>query len=74
MGEVHINEIKRFFEGIEFTDDILQLDQCTTITNLKKFYESHIRVFENYEGDKKNLLPYYNRLLKLYYIYNSYEK
>ena len=70
MVKVRLDVIEKYFENIEFTDDHLQLDQATVITNIKKFYETHLKILKANKGDK-TLMPYYYRLLKLYYIYNQ---
>ncbi len=71
MQKVPLRVIKNYFDKIEFTDDIVKLDECTTITNLKKFYKSHLTPFTTKEHNKKLLFPYYLRLLKLYHIYTN---
>ena len=72
MQKVPLKKIKRYFDKIVFTDDVIQLDKCTTITNLDKFYKSHISIFEEKNKVNKSILmPYYMRLLKLYYLYTD---
>ena len=72
MKEIPLKKIRSYFDKIQFTDDIIELDECTTITDLKKFYESHTRVFDSeLKHDKRILFPYYLRLLKLYYLYTN---
>ncbi|MBW2998464.1 hypothetical protein KY321_02900 [Candidatus Woesearchaeota archaeon] len=71
MKQVPLAVIEEYFKDVEFTDDHIELDQCTTITNIKKFYESHLSILKANSG-KKNVMPYYKRLLKLYYFYKSH--
>lgn len=71
MRKVPLKIIKEYFDKIEFTDDVVKLDQCTTITNLEKFYKSHIEPFSSKQQNKRVLYPYYIRLLKLYYLYTD---
>lgn len=72
MQKVPLKKIRNYFDKIEFTDDVIQLDKCTTITNLDKFYKSHISIFDSeLKQNKKVLYPYYLRLLKLYYLYTN---
>ena len=59
-----------FFETLEMTDDIVELDQCTTILNLKAFVDSHLSVLKNNSGNKL-FHPYYIRLEKLYDKYQN---
>jgi len=72
MKMVSLKEIENYFKQVEFTDDHLQLDQCSTITNLEKFYNSHLQALKKNSGDKR-FMPYYMRLLKFYYIYKNSE-
>lgn len=67
-GDVAVSVIEQYFKSIEFTDDVIELDQCTTITNIKQFVESHLAIL-NAKGGR--LRPYYDRLLKLYQIYHE---
>jgi hypothetical protein len=72
MQKVPLKKIKSYFDKIVFTDDVIQLDKCTTITNLDKFYKSHISIFEEKNKVNKSILmPYYMRLLKFYYLYTD---
>lgn len=72
MQKIPLKKIRSYFDKIEFTDDVIQLDDCTTITDLNKFYESHTRIFDSeLKQDKRVLYPYYLRLLKLYYLYTN---
>ena len=70
MKQVPLTVIEEYFKDVEFTDDHIELDQCTTITNIKNFYESHLSILKANSG-KKSVMSYYLRLLKLYYIYKN---
>lgn len=61
----NINDIIQFFDDFDFKNQEVKLDQCTNITNVKNFVESHKKYLLANRG-KKLFLPYYNRLLKLY--------
>ena len=70
MVKVPLTVIENYFKDIDFTDDHLQLDQCTLVTNIKTFYESHLEVLKK-NSKTKLVYPFYARLLKLYYIYKT---
>ena len=70
MKKVPLTVIEEYFKSVEFTDDHIELDECSTITNIQKFYESHLSILKANSG-KKIVMPYYNRILKLYYIYKN---
>lgn len=72
MKQVSLTVIEEYFKDVEFTDDHLELDQCTTVTNIKAFYESHLTLLKANSGNKL-VMPYYQRLLKLYNIYKKTE-
>lgn len=67
---MNFNKIKDFFNNTELTDDIIDLDGCTVITNLTTFVNSHIKALES-NPNNKTFMPYYDRLLKLYKLYNT---
>lgn len=67
-GDIPVSVIQEFFEKQEFTDDIIELDQCTTIFNIELFVESHLAILNAKCG---KIRPYYDRLLKLYQIYHE---
>jgi hypothetical protein len=70
MEEPLIEVIEDFFKDIEFTDDVIEFDVCSTIFDIKKFYETNLMMAKsnNKESLKK---PYYDRILKLYHIYKK---
>ena len=70
MVKVRLEFIENYFENMDFTDDHLQLDQATVIIDIKRFYESHLTLLKANKGNK-TVMPYYYRLLKLYYIYKQ---
>lgn len=59
-----IDEVKQFFENTELPKEPIKLDVCTTVTDCKKVYSSHIPIIENYNG-KRIAKPYLDRLLNL---------
>ena len=64
---ITLNEIEQFFETYNFNDQVIEVDQCTKITNLKTFVQSHISILKKNKG---NILymPYFERLKKIYLI------
>ena len=57
-----LTSLIEFFENREFTGTF-QLSPCETITNVKKFVESHLAIVKS-KGISKGYLPYYERFLK----------
>lgn len=70
MIKVPLTVIEEYFKDMDFTDDHIELDECTTVTNIKEFYESHLTILKANTGNKI-VMPYYQRLLKLYNIYKN---
>lgn len=62
-----LNEIEKYFETYDFIDQEIQIDQCSKITDLKTFVQSHISVLKDNTGNKL-FMPYYDRLKKVYLI------
>lgn len=60
----NIDELEQFFNKIKISIQEIQLDQCTYITNIKQFVDSHI-VITNHNNGNPTYKPYYNRLVKL---------
>ena len=67
--EITLQEMEEFFKSYEFTDDIIELNQCTTVTNIKTLVTTHIAALKANTGNK-TLMPYYNRLLTIYKLLN----
>lgn len=72
MKRVTLKEIENYFKDVEFTDDHIQIDQCTIVTNIEKFYNTHLETLKKNSGNKL-FMPFYMRLLKLYYFYKNSE-
>ena len=70
LKNIPFKVIDDYFNSIELTDDVVELDECTTIINLSQFVESHTAILKANSG-KKIAMPYYHRLLKLYHLYQS---
>ena len=71
MKRVPLKEIENYFKDVEFTDDHIQIDKCTTVTNIEKFYNTHLETLKKNSGNKL-FMPFYMRLLKLYYFYKNH--
>lgn len=57
--------LERFVEKGDFGDGHVVLSPGTTITDRKKFAESHLRALKGNKGNK-TMLPYYERLSQFY--------
>jgi hypothetical protein len=69
---IHVNKIIEHFENhfdydFEKHKDVIELNQCTKITNLKTFLSSHILILKANSGNSV-YMPYYDRLYKVYLI------
>ena len=64
MSPNEINELKAYFKSVTLPNDIIQLDGCTKIFDLKLFLNSHFDTIYSY-GMKQSSIPYLDRLLKL---------
>ena len=62
---VTFKQIEIFFSDYKFEENVLKLDVCTTITDLKKYVHTQIHLLKVNSG-KAVYLPYYKRLLKVY--------
>ena len=67
-NHITVEEMEAFFKDVDFTDDIIQLNECTTVINLKKFVTSHLNALKVNSG-KPIFLPYYERLVQVYKLY-----
>ena len=63
----NLKEIILHFENYDFETDKIKLNECSTITNLKNFVDSHISILKSNSGNKR-FLPYFDRLHKVYLI------
>lgn len=68
-ARVPLKTLKSFFLKYKGNQEI-RLDQCTVIKNISTFTESHFLALEANSG-KKVMLPYYDRLVKLYNLLNQ---
>ena len=62
-----LDEIENYFETYNFIGENIRVDECTTVTDLKKFVRSHISILRKNKGNKL-YMPYYDRLYKVYLI------
>jgi len=67
MKRVKLKVLEKFFEETELSDEPIRFDQCSVITDQKKFVDSHLSILRANSGNK-SAMPYYDRLLKYYYL------
>lgn len=71
---IKFEEIDKFFKNYEFTDDVIELNQCTTILDIKQMVNSHLEIIRNNQGktvdQRRPLMPYYERLVQVYKLLN----
>ena len=56
-----INDLEKWFDNQELPNTFI-LNDFTTITDVKKFVNTHINFIKNYP-DNKTFKPYYDRLI-----------
>lgn len=59
-----LQELEHYFKSITLPTAPVKLNQCSTITNVSLFIESHFANLKTYNGNR-NFLPYLNRLQDL---------
>lgn len=59
-----ISELKTYFESIELPTQPVKMNQCSTVTNIPLFIESHFATLKTYNGNPY-FRPHLNRLLEL---------
>ncbi len=59
-----IIDIESFFNGVDLPTGAIQLDRCTTVTDIPKFIETHLTTIKANRG-KGSFMPYLNRLKEL---------
>lgn len=57
-----IGELENYFATYEIPPAPLQLDRCTTITDIRLFISSHLATIKAHNGNP-GYLPYYDRLV-----------
>ena len=62
-----LSDLKVYFETAKLPPNEIKLNNYTTITDVKKFIDSHIAILEANPGNR-SFLPFYTRLLNLYTI------
>jgi hypothetical protein len=62
---VNISTIRAYFDNEPYPPGPVRLDQCTVITDTKKFVENSLETLESHPGCA-GYAPYYNRLLDFY--------
>ena len=58
-----LQEIKKFVREFKMPNELV-LNQWSTITDLEKFFESHITVLDNISNTKKIKMLHYERVMK----------
>lgn len=59
---IKLKELEDFVSNTKFSEEPLQLDQCTLINNQRQFAESHLQVLKANSGNK-TIMPYYSHLI-----------
>jgi len=62
--EQDIPELENYFTGITLPTQPIRLNQCSTVTNVQLFIDSHFATAKAHTG-KETFLPYLNRLQEL---------
>lgn len=62
--QTDILELEKYFEKMRLPPEPVRLNQCTIITSVSDFIESHIRTVKSYNGNER-FLPYLKRLQNL---------
>jgi len=62
--EQDITELENYFTGITLPTQPIRLNQCSTVTNVQLFIDSHFATAKAHTG-KETFLPYLNRLQEL---------
>ena len=63
--KVTLKEIECYFKDYDYKNNTLILDKCTTISDLKRYVETQIRLLKG-KIRSKSFKPYANRLKKVY--------
>jgi hypothetical protein len=63
--KVTLKEIECYFKDYDYKNNTLILDKCTTITDLKKYVETQIRLLKG-RIRTKSFKPYADRLKRVY--------
>lgn len=64
---IPLKEIEEYFNEYSFEKNKVEINDCTWVTDLKKFVDTHISILKANPGNKR-FLPYYERLYKAYLI------
>jgi len=59
-----IKELERFFQAVKLPTEPIKLNQCTKITDISKFINSHLAIAKSQNGNKR-YRPYLERLIEL---------
>lgn len=62
---MQLSELKEFFHEVDIPPGPIKLDDASTIIDLRKMIDSHIKYLEGNSG-RKCFLPYYMRLVKVF--------
>jgi len=64
---VTIKELEFFFSTHKFEKKEIKLNESETVLDPKATFESHLNILRANSG-KKHVMPYYNRLVRIYNI------
>lgn len=67
-----LKKVERLIKFLKETNlpKSIKLDECTEITDVNRFVNSHITAIKKNSGNKY-FIPYYKRLVKLYNLLNK---
>jgi hypothetical protein len=65
--EQDITELEIYFSSIELPTQPVKLSQCSTITNVSRFLETHFSTVKAHNGNE-TISPYLHRLQELKYV------
>jgi hypothetical protein len=61
--EYEIEQLERFFDKINFLSEPIKLDQCSTITDIPLFIQTHLSI-SKYQSKNRRYRPYFQRLIQ----------
>lgn len=68
-----LSDLESFFSEYNPSDEIIELSQCETIIDQKKFIKSHLNALKGNPGNK-TFIPYFNRLVEFYKLVKKQSK
>lgn len=64
-----LKDVNKFYQDFEIPKEEIRLDSATLILDPEKMVKSHIAILDYNPGNKR-LMPYWERLKKVYQIHN----